>query len=112
MECLLTQTSGQWQCVVSLRITADSEGKPLGQARNEQFGDVIYNKAEVEERIRRAQRAILNPHKALESFLDDLDIPSTEDPLQLAFSVNCVTVQISGPDVADLSFCDLPGSLF
>jgi hypothetical protein len=100
-----------WQCVVSLRFTTDSAGQPLGQARNEQFGDIIYDKAKVEERIRRAQRAILSPHKSRESFLDDLITADTVDPLQLKFSMNCVTLQISGPDVADLSFCDLPGML-
>ncbi|KAF8181827.1 P-loop containing nucleoside triphosphate hydrolase protein [Pholiota molesta] len=98
-----------WQCVVSLRFTTDSAGQPLGQARNEQFGDIIYDKAKVEERIRRAQRAILSPHKSRESFLGDLITADTVDPLQLKFSMNCVTLQISGPDVADLSFCDLPG---
>jgi hypothetical protein len=28
---------------------------------------------------------------------------------ELSFSTNCVSLQISGPSVADLSFCDLPG---
>ncbi len=35
-----------------------------------------------------------------------------EEALELAFSKNCITLQISGPDVADLSFCDLPGMSF
>jgi hypothetical protein len=111
MECRLARMDAPWQCVVSLRFTTDSAGQPLGQARNEQFGDIIYDKAKVEERIRRAQRAILSPHKSRESFLDDLSTADTVDPLQLKFSMNCVTLQISGPDVADLSFCDLPGML-
>jgi hypothetical protein len=76
------------------------------------FGSIIHNKEEVEERIRRAQRAILNPSKSTKQFLDgdDEDVGEAE----LSFSNNCVSLQISGPDVADLSFCDLPGifSLF
>lgn len=82
-------------------------GQPVRQIRNEAFGGVIHNKEEVEERIRRAQRAILNPSTALRDFLDGHD----EDPpeRELSFSKNCVCLEISGPDVADLSFVDLPG---
>jgi hypothetical protein len=93
--------------VVSLRFTTDDTGQPLGQARNESFGPTIYNKIEVEERIRRAQRAILNPGTPYRQFLEGED----EDPKerQLTFSTNCVSLQINGAGVADLSFCDLPG---
>lgn len=82
----------------------------LGQARNQQFGKVIYDKELVEERIRRAQRAILNPTVKPKQFLNR-DIDDEVDGMegQLSFSNNCVSLQISGPDVADLSFCDLPG---
>ncbi|KAF8957357.1 P-loop containing nucleoside triphosphate hydrolase protein [Flammula alnicola] len=105
-ECRLSRSDAPWQCVVSLHFITDPNGLPLGQARNEQFGDTIYDKAKVEERIRRAQHAILNPSKPTKSFLEE-----DEDDIrpQLTFSTNCVTLQISGPDVADLSFCDLPG---
>jgi len=94
---------------VSLRFIQDVNGQTLGQARNETFGDVITDKAEVEERIRRAQRAILNPSKPAKNFLQGDD---GDEGAELTFSVNCVSLQISGPDVADLSFCDLPGELF
>ena len=74
------------------------------------FGSVIYHQSEVEDRIRRAQRAILNPKKLPKDFLDNED----EDELvsELNFSTNCVSLQISGPEVADLSFCDLPGTSY
>ncbi|KAF8623386.1 hypothetical protein AX17_007424 [Amanita inopinata Kibby_2008] len=106
-ECRLSQMNKPWQCIVSLRFITDAHGQPLGQARNEIFGPVITKKSEVEERIRRAQRAVLNPSKPRRDFLDgeDADIFGPE----LSFSNNCVSLQISGPDVADLSFCDLPG---
>jgi hypothetical protein len=98
-----------WQCVVSLRFITDAKGQSLGQVRNDRFGPTIHNKAEVEERIRRAQRAILNPSTSSRRFLDGDD----EDPEQreLTFSTNCVSLQISGRDVADLSFVDLPGAV-
>ncbi|PFH50434.1 hypothetical protein AMATHDRAFT_60959 [Amanita thiersii Skay4041] len=106
-ECRLSQSKSPWQCTVSLRFTTDPNGQPLGQARNEIFGPVIMRKSEVEEQIRRAQRAILNPSLPAKQFLDcdDEDIKES----QLSFSSNCVCLQISGADVADLSFCDLPG---
>lgn len=77
--------------------------------RNERFGVAMSDKAEVEERIRRAQRAILNPKTPFKHFLDGDD----EDPdvRQLTFSKNYVSLQISGKDVADLSFVDLPGKV-
>ena len=93
---------------MSLRFTTDASGAPLGQTRNENFGPPIYDKSEVEDRIRRAQRAILNPSRPVKDFLnDDEDVPV--EKTELSFSHNCVSLQISGPDVADLSFCDLPG---
>jgi hypothetical protein len=110
IECRLSRTDKPWQCIVSLRFIVDASGQLLDQVRNEQFGDIIYDKAEVEARIRRAQHAILNPHKTRESVLNEGSIRK-EDPSLPKFSVNCVTLQISGPDVADLSFCDLPGAI-
>lgn len=65
--------------------------------------------------------AILNPHKPITSFLreDDSDSDATgpaagDDIFQdasasLTFSMNYVSLAISGPDVADLTFVDLPG---
>ncbi|KAF9047683.1 P-loop containing nucleoside triphosphate hydrolase protein [Panaeolus papilionaceus] len=106
-ECRLSHSSCPWQCVVSLRFITDSRGQPLGQARNQPFGPIIYDKSQVEERIRRAQKAILNPSKPAKLFLEGDD--SVMNMTELTFSTNCVSLQISGPDVADLSFCDLPG---
>lgn len=95
---------------MSLHILTDKDGRPLGHPKNEQFGDTIYDKAEVEDRIRRAQRAILNPSTDSRRFLDD-DDPETL-ARELTFSINSVSLQISGDDVQDLSFCDLPGTGF
>jgi hypothetical protein len=51
----------------------------------------------------------LNPSKNAKHYLtvEDWDI----DPPESSFSKDCVTLEISGPDVADLSFCDLPGAV-
>ena len=83
---------------------------PLKQVRNEPFGEPIHVRSEVEDRVRRAQRAILNPGTAPTQFLTGpLDDTSKA---QVAFSMNTICLQISGQDVADLSFCDLPGGYF
>lgn len=80
----------------------------MGTPENISFGSVIKDKTQVEERIRRAQRAILRPSQDPEIFLTGPD----EDPTyhrELTFSKNCVSLEICGPDLTDLSFCDLPG---
>jgi hypothetical protein len=104
-ECRLSRNDGQWKCEVLLRWTVDKGGQTLSQVTIEKFGDTIFDKADVEERIRRAQRAILNPSTPSKEFLRSHNL----DVSELTFSKNCVCLQISGPDVADLSFCDLPG---
>jgi hypothetical protein len=71
------------------------------------FGGPIFDKAEVEDRIRRAQRAILCPSKAAQTFLTDDD----SGPTEISFSTNYISLQISGPEIADLSFVDLPGNV-
>ncbi|KAH9915501.1 P-loop containing nucleoside triphosphate hydrolase protein [Fomitopsis serialis] len=106
-ECRLTWSTQPWQCIVSLRFITDERGQALGHARNESFGEVIFEKAKVEERIRRAQRAALNPSTRPIQFLQGADADPAHP--ELSFTTNCVCLQIRGSDVADLSFCDLPG---
>ncbi|KAG5634396.1 hypothetical protein H0H81_002114 [Sphagnurus paluster] len=99
-----TRSTEPWKCSVFLRILES------GKMQSEKFGDVITDRSFVEERIKRAQWAILNPTvrnaKGVTHFLAGDDHGSS---LELSFSKNYVSLQISGPDVADLSFCDLPG---
>lgn len=47
-ECRLSFSEAPWQCTVSLHVITDANGLTLGQARNEQFGGVIYEKSLVE----------------------------------------------------------------
>ena len=69
------------------------------------------DKKDVEERIRRAQRAILNPSASHETFLSGPD-KEPDGRSELSFSKNCVSLELSGQDLTDLSFCDLPGMYF
>ncbi|THH04716.1 hypothetical protein EW146_g10107 [Bondarzewia mesenterica] len=106
-ECRLSYSQQPWSCTVSLHFLNDEQNPDSGQPRNVPFGDPILFKNAVEERIRRAQRAILNPRTDPQRFLNGPD----EDPesRQLSFSSNSVCLSIRGKDVADLSFVDLPG---
>jgi hypothetical protein len=50
----LRRSDAPWSCTVELRFITDKKRQPLGQARNEPFGDTITDKSLVEDRIRRA----------------------------------------------------------
>ncbi|KAF7341477.1 hypothetical protein MVEN_01885000 [Mycena venus] len=105
IECRLSHSTAPWKCIVELRFLTDKDGHALGQPCTETFGDPIFDKSQVEERIRRAQRAILHPSTISRNFLTDDD----EELLEMSFSTNYISLQISGPGIADLSFVDLPG---
>ncbi|KAI0067582.1 hypothetical protein BV25DRAFT_835648 [Artomyces pyxidatus] len=109
-ECRLTHASEPWTCTVFLHFTTDEHGKRLSKVRHEQFGPIITDPDDVEERHRRAQLAILNPNTPLTKFLEPDEVSSTGS--EASFSANSVSLQIRGSDVADLSFCDLPGLIY
>jgi len=99
-ECRLTHSDTPWTCSVKLHFPDKSTN-----ARVVPFGDPISSKSDVEERIRRAQRAILNPSMGHKTFLEGTDVGENE----ISFSRNYVSLEISGKELADLSFVDLPG---
>ncbi|KAG1746767.1 P-loop containing nucleoside triphosphate hydrolase protein [Suillus paluster] len=108
-ECKLSRSEGPWKCIVKLHITTGPSGQPC-DVTNVSFGSPITDKADVEDRIRRAQRAILSPSIDAQKFLYDSDLDDrTAEEAELSFSKNSVSLEISGKDVADLSFVDLPG---
>jgi hypothetical protein len=86
-------------------MVTDANGAELAQPRTVDFGLPIFDKPLVTERIRRAQCAILNPNTDPDFFLDADDL----EERHLSFSSNSVCLEISGKDVDDLSFVDLPG---
>ncbi|KAG8994198.1 hypothetical protein FRB94_010069 [Tulasnella sp. JGI-2019a] len=106
-ECRL-QYGRSWTCTVTLRFHVDTEDKPLPEVREVEFGPKLTDKDEVEKILRRAQRAILRPSLDPSMFLDDRDLSTNGDPAQ-TFSQNCICIRISGPQVPDLYFYDLPG---
>ncbi|KAF9479079.1 hypothetical protein BDN70DRAFT_710837 [Pholiota conissans] len=109
-EYILSQTDSPWKCIVTLRFMVGADGMPLESVRNEQFGEVILNKYEVGDRVRRAQLAILYPEVSPKRFLLDENIDLSDEEMKgaVSFSRNAVRLFISGPDVAEFSFIDLP----
>jgi hypothetical protein len=74
-----------------------------------QFGPLITDKSDVEDRIRRAQLAILNPSKEPSGFFGPLGQIDGGIKNEMLFSSDLVSVRISGREMDDLSFVDLPG---
>ncbi|KAF8486541.1 P-loop containing nucleoside triphosphate hydrolase protein [Gautieria morchelliformis] len=115
MECRLQNTAGPWKCQVLLRFEKDEMGQRISDVHEIKFGPLLTDKSKLEEMLRRAQLAILNPGVSHASFVD-LDTstvvpgqPPFGNKQSLQFSSNVVALDLSGPDSADLSFIDLPG---
>ncbi|KAF9222329.1 hypothetical protein BS17DRAFT_881158 [Gyrodon lividus] len=104
-ECKLSYSAAPWKCIVKLHFSTDAKGMPI-PVRLVPFGAPITAKSLVEDRIRRAQLAILNPSVDPNKYLHGEDI---SDANEVSFSRNYVSLEISGRDLADLSFVDLPG---
>lgn len=110
MECRLASSSEPWTCQISLRWEVSREsGKPLRTIGEAPFGPCITDKANVELMLRRAQTAVLNPKTSTKKFRNmDIETLRAYDN-ETIFSKNVVCVDISGPDLTDLAFVDLPG---
>lgn len=104
-ECQLSHSDAAWTCTVSLQLNTAADGSALSNSQKVQFGPPITDKSEVTERIRRAQRAILNP-----STPSDVFLAGTDNGHEVPFSSNRIVLHVSGPDITDLNFIDLPGS--
>ncbi|KAF9524508.1 P-loop containing nucleoside triphosphate hydrolase protein [Crepidotus variabilis] len=79
----------------------------------QRFGSPIFDKNNIEIWVRRAQAAVLSPHKHQAEFETmskaELKALMEHDKEILQFSKNVVVIKIMDPDATDLSFVDLPG---
>ncbi|GAB1525582.1 hypothetical protein RhiTH_008745 [Rhizoctonia solani] len=106
IECRLKRSEQAWEATVYLRFESGKSGY-TGRTKETQFGSQMTDRSDVQERIRRAQLAILNPTIEPSEFLNaesDALYPSSR-----SFSQNCVIVVLSGNELSDLNFVDLPG---
>lgn len=101
----MRSTTGVWSCSISLQIDDDGRRTVLP------FGSKIYTRSEVEIWIRRAQAAVLSPHRSETDFLkkSEHELKTEVDPERLQFSKNSVRVDIMDPESPNLDFVDLPG---
>lgn len=81
------------------------------------FGKATTDPALVEPALRKAQLALLNPSVAVGTILDlsakqmdEIADGAEVNPSKksLSFSSNVIIIDISGPEVVDLAFIDLP----
>ena len=114
MECRLQSSSDTWSCQVSIRWEYEHNGNRCAVVREDPFGPLITDKADVELMLRRAQAAVLHPRTPAVQFVSltagqlgkDLKLQERS----LLFSKNVVCVDLAGPELTDLSFVDLPGA--
>ncbi|GBE86763.1 P-loop containing nucleoside triphosphate hydrolase protein [Sparassis latifolia] len=115
MECRLSSSSGSWFCQISIRWEFNDDGRRKDEVHEVPFGQLITDKNKVELMLRRAQAAVLNPTIPCSRFLtmsaDELkeDFAANGLKASLPFSKNVVCIDLTGPELTDLSFVDLPG---
>lgn len=111
MECTMSSDAESWSCSIQIRNEFDSMGHP-SPVKTKNFV-VINDKSQIELALRRAQAAVLSPHKELTYFLGmsatQLKECVTHDPESLKFSKNVIEINVKDPEATDLSFVDLPG---
>ncbi|PWN34203.1 uncharacterized protein FA14DRAFT_173905 [Meira miltonrushii] len=108
-EVRLFNASEEWSCVVTLRIDRDASNQPLEKPSIVKFGPALTKSDEVQERIKAAQRAILNPDKDPLSFIGSKVEADQAPENQISFSENTICLDIRGKELIDLSLVDLPG---
>jgi len=94
----------EWRAHVYLKLEVEEQGRSRW-ADEVAFGDALEDADLVEERIKQAQLAVLHPRVDPALFLRGDQGPAGG----LSFTRNRVVIRISGHDLADLSFVDLPG---
>lgn len=110
MECRLSHSREQWSCQIKIRWEYEADGRsPRGEVSEVDFGPLLVDKAQVEPLLRRAQAAILSPNTPASTFVTMGDDQLKANRSAMPFSRNVVCVELSGPELADLSFVDLPG---
>ncbi|KKK15836.1 hypothetical protein ARAM_004549 [Aspergillus rambellii] len=126
MEINLTESeNGQpWICRVYLSRKYMFDGsrkttklpkrsEPLGpwheQDQEDEHFITISHKGDIEEAIKWAQMAILNPGRPTSEYIPGQNVGTDPQYCQVKFSPNIVRLDISAPTFPNLSFYDLPG---
>lgn len=136
MEINLAQASHEWRCKVTIhkkfmymgnlgtstkvsgknvaKIEGATKARPLGPWMSQEIEDHefanITTASELPNVLYLAQLAVLNPRNRYEdhAYVPGMEMNITQEP-QVKFSPNVVRLDISGRDLPNLSFFDLPG---
>ncbi|KAL1746323.1 P-loop containing nucleoside triphosphate hydrolase protein [Schizophyllum fasciatum] len=110
MECVMKKTEGPWTCRIAIRKDSDLPMSEGTQQCTVDFGPIITRKEDMNIWLRRAQAAILSPHRSFDTFhgmsAEELNEP---DAQRLPFSRNAIVVNLEDRDLTNMSFVDLPG---
>jgi hypothetical protein len=88
----------------------DAGGKRLDEPQVITFGDRLFDPMDVERRLKRAQDAILQlPHPGAHDVTTYLEEDYIVSPKTVGFSRNVVRLDVTGPELVDVTFIDLPG---
>ena len=95
-----------------MRWESSPEGHRLEHVKQSIVQQGIASTDDVELAIRRAQFWVLNPSHKLEDIrnMSEEQLNKDQDDSQ-PISKNAVCVDVSGPDVSDVTLVDLPGTL-
>lgn len=112
-----TDPIAPWTCRISLRFNKKyvprrgGKGDPWVDAPHTQVNFLdIFDKEEVTGALVRAQLAILNPSKPWGEFVAvNVNLIGDITNTEVKFSPNVICMEISGNNVPNLSFIDLPG---
>ncbi|KAI9805952.1 MAG: hypothetical protein M1825_000566 [Sarcosagium campestre] len=92
---------------------APSRARPFGhfipQQPEEYFFQRISDRDAVEDTLRWAQLATLNPHADHRRYIPGANADTSREERLVGFSPNVVRLNITGPHLPNLSFYDLPG---
>jgi hypothetical protein len=105
-------SSKSWICYVSLQQQSDLHGRGQWRPRDElkitHFA-TIYDEAELEAVLRRAQLALLNPQSDPKHFLEVDWTKHTNN--KAVFSPNILSLEIQASNLPELEFYDIPGCI-
>ena len=106
-----TSNTSSWECDISLRKEYDENNKPLSDTRRgtHSFFKALQNPRDVELMAYRAQKALLNPSKSHDVYLDYKSDDRSKETNEIEFTMNTVCLHIKGTNVPNLSLVDLPG---
>lgn len=108
----MSSDTTSWYCTIEIRTEYDRNGSRQS-VQTQSFGPPIVDKSQVELWIRRAQAAVLSPHRNPSDFQSmsetELKALARHDTNMLQFSKNVVQINVKDPETTDLSFVDLPG---